>query len=645
MIEHRFNPPVPAWLLAALLAVVTMVLYLPVVGHEFVGYDDPLYVTSNHQVQTGLTLKNVGWAFTTGTAANWHPLTWLSLMLDVNVYGTKAAGFHITNVFLHAMDAVLLFWLLWRLTGAYWRSAAVAALFAWHPLHVESVAWVSERKDVLSAGFGFLTLLCYERFTRTHGRRAKLFYGGSLLMFALGLMSKPMLVTWPGVLLLLDYWPLERFKTNGVWPLVKEKIPFLSLSVVASIVTFLVQRQGGAVVPEELLPLGARVGNALISYCRYLGKIFWPADLAILYTHSGYWPLRLMLLAGIFLAALTALFWHHREHQPFLLVGWLWFLGTLVPVIGLVQVGEQAMADRYAYLPSVGVFIIVVWGVYELAKYWRRLPALSVLAAVTMVACLAVTRHQLGYWRNGETLFRHALAVGEHSYTVHGNLGAALLEQGQTDEAITQLQEALQLKPKEALAHADLGVAFTRKGQTAAAISQLQQAIQIKPEYEEAHYSLGIALLNASQANEAIDQFQAALRLDPADAEAHNKLGLTLATQGQNALAISHYQEALRLKPDYADAHYNLGTALIGQGQIDAAMSEFREAIRLAPDYAPAHNNLGIVLTQKGRTDEAIFEFEEALRLEPNYAKAQSNLAKVLAMKDHSAPRTTGSPK
>ncbi len=621
-----------------MLVVVTLFLYWPAIHCDFINYDDPDYVTLNPRVQTGLLLQNIGWAFTACVSGNWHPLTLLSLILDVKLFGSGAAGFHFTNLVLHAVNALLLFGLLWRLTGARWRSFGVAALFAWHPLHVESVAWVAERKDVLSTGFGFLALRFYVGYAmgvaaqapNSRGRAGG-FYWTSLLAFALGLLSKPMLVTWPFVLLLLDYWPLQRFQPGRGWPLVREKIPFLALAAAASVVTFLVQQQRGLIVAFDREPLDMRGGNALIAYVRYVGKVFWPSHLAVFYPHPGYWPPLLVLLSGGFLVGLSVMLWVERRRYPFLLVGWLWFIGTLVPVIGLVQVGPQSMADRYTYIPSVGLLIMIVWGAEVLTRHWpfRRIWGAPAVCA-TFLGCLALTRHQLGYWQNSETLFRHALAVTKNNCLAHNYLGAELYAQGQTSAAIEQFHDALRLQPDYAGAHFNLALALLARGQTNDAFSQFQEAIALPPDVAILRPQPATGAVNPRQIEAAMAQFQAALQHQPDYANAHNSLGVALAAEGRLDAAISQFQAALRLAPDYPEAHYNLGLAFLRQGQTDSATIQFQTVLHLKPDDHSAHYSLGLALVHEGQMDAAIGQFQAALAIKPQDAQCHYDLGTVL---------------
>ena len=676
------------WLMAVLVVLVTAAIYWPATRCDFVTYDDYMYVLDNPHVSSGLTWANVQWAFRSDYAANWHPLTWLSHMLDCQMFGLKPWGHHLTSVLLHALNAGLVFALLQLLTGAPWRSLLVAVLFALHPLRVESVAWVSERKDVLSGFFGLLALIAYVGYAQRRRQQpatpnpqeatrntfgAALCYGLSLFCLALGLMSKPMLVTWPLVMLLLDYWPLRRFELATIGRLVKEKIPFFALVALSSVVTFVVQKHGGAMTGVASLPPGVRVETAVLAYARYLGKLFRPVDLSVLYWHPGHWPLGEVLLAGALILSLSVVVWMLRRWAPYLLMGWLWFVGTLVPVIGLVQVGEQAMADRYTYLPSLGVLILTVWGVCELTRSWRyQVIAVAVVAGAASVFCVALTRQQIGYWKDGTALFGHALEVTKDNQIVRRAYGDALGRKGQVDEAIGQYEEVIRLKPGYTLAHNNLGIAFWMKGQVDEAIRQFQEALRLKPDYGEVHYNLGLAFVKKGQMDEAISQFQEAIRLKPNHAAAHNNLGIALSRKGRldeamrqfqetvrltpdsadalcnlgNALAmkgqaseaIRLFQRAIRMKPNYAEAHNSLANVLLGKGQINMAINGFQIALKLKPNYPEAHNNLGIAYVGKGQMDEAIKQFQEAVRLKPDYADARKNLNIALASKRSASP-------
>jgi Flp pilus assembly protein TadD len=624
-----------------LLTLAVAALYWPALQNGFVNYDDDRYVTANVQVQGGLSGANLVWAFTHPVADNWHPLTVLSHMLVCQFCGLHPWGHHLVNVLLHAVNAGLVFLLLHQLTGARWRSLLVAALFAAHPLRVESVAWVAERKDVLSACFGLLSLIFYARFARgrnsgecqdqalkkdhpsssillpVEGRRKdreplrdntgtvissvalSRDYWLALGWFTLGLMSKPMLVTWPFVLLLLDYWPLGRLRnlprgTGLNWSrLLLEKLPFFILAAVFSAVTFVVQRQGAAVETMQNLSLPGRCENALLACGRYLLKTVWPVDLAVFYPRPDHWPMAEVVFAAIFLVCVTALLIGLRRRFPFLLMGWLWYLGTLIPVIGLVQVGLQSMADRYTYLPSLGILIALVWGVERLARSRPPLQAVLTLAGVSAVlVCAGLTRAQLPYWQDGETLFRHALAVTGSNPIAGYNLGVALDEKDRMDEAVIEYQKVLDLQPDNTLARLNLGTDLDRAGRLEEAIPEYQRVIQLEPNNPKAHNDLGIALFKLGRNDEAVPEFQAAVRLEPESAEAHNSLAAALFTRGDAEGAIGEFQAALRLRSDYVEAHFNLGCILASRGQTGEAIKQLQEAIRLKPDYAEARERL-----------------------------------------------------
>ncbi len=610
----------PGCLIAAFLVAMTILLYWPALQNGFVNYDDDRYVTANARVQNGLTLDNIGWAFSHPVADNWHPLTVLSHMLVCQFCGLKPWGHHLVSVVLHAVNAALIFMLLRRMTGALWKSFFVAALFAVHPLRVESVAWIAERKDVLSGLFGLLTLIFYVVHARAkdaarEGERPAFSraYWLALVCFALGLMSKPMLVTWPFVLLLLDYWPLRRIsnfqspisnpETSACQPLpiaklLLEKIPFFALAIAASIVTFVVQRQGAAVETMQNLSLAGRFENTVVSYCRYLGTTIWPTDLAVFYPRPGAWPMADVILAAAFLAGVTVLVIFLRRRHPYLLVGWLWFLGTLVPVIGLVQVGLQSMADRYTYLPSLGVLILIVWSADVFTCGWPyRGAILGAAGSAAIVACMVLTRMQLPQWYDGETLFRHAIAVTGENPIAHYNLGTALDAEGRSDEAIREYQTVLQTQPTNTLALLNLGG----------------------------------DLYKNNDPDEATTEYQEVIRLEPNNDKARNDLGIIFFRQGRLDDAINEFREAVRLAPDNPSAHNSLAAALFTQGQADAALPEFQEAVRLKPDYAEAHFNLGCILAKRGQTSEAIAHFQTALRINPAYTEARDWLTKTLA--------------
>ena len=632
------------------LTLFTLLLYWPSTNNDFVNCDDPVYVLLNQHVIGGLTFENVTWAASTGYNHNWHPLTWLSHMTDCQLFGLNPSAHHLTSPLLHVLNTILVFVFLRLLTGAVWRSFMVAALFGWHPLHVESVAWVSERKDVLSCCFGLLSLIFYVHFVRSKTGNPKSVtrnYLLSLGCLALGLMSKPMLVTWPFVLLLLGYWPLRRiselrFRSSDLKPLLLEKIPFLGLSTIVSIVTYHVQKQGGSLGMAENLPVAARASNAIVSYCRYLGKLFWPTDLAVFYPHPGHWPVADVVLAATLLLGITAFVFIQRGKFPFLLMGWLWFLGTLVPVIGLVQVGDQAMADRYTYIPSLGIFILIIWGGFEVTKPWPK-PELARwgvgLAALSL--CVVFTREQLGFWRNGEILFRHTLAVTRNNYFAQSGLGVALYHQGKIDEAILHYQESLKLRPTDADTLSNLATALADCGRNNEAIAAYQAGLKIQPADPALHNNLGTVLAQNGQPDAAIREYQEAIRLQPDFASAHKNIANTLLNLNRIDEAIKHYQEAIHNQPNDPESLNNWGVALFKHGQIDEALIQYKKSIELKPNYADARNNLAAALFNLGRIDEAIAQFREVVRLEPSDNIARENLARALQLQGEHVPPTS----
>ena len=594
------------YLICFFLALVTLAAFAPLARCGFINFDDPDYVTENKLVQRGITWEGTVRAFQTGRAGNWHPVTWLSHMLDCQIYGLNPAGHHFTSVIFHIANTLLLFAIFSSATGAMWRSALVAALFALHPLHVESVAWVSERKDVLSTFFLLLALGSYFRYAKILAKttaqasppsQQRVSYFLCLIFFALGLMSKPMLVTLPFLLLLLDFWPLQRMqfpplKINS--QLVYEKIPFFGLSIISSIVTFYVQKEGGAVSSFTHLTLAPRLTNALVSYCRYIWKALWPVDLAVLYPMRE-WALWQSLGAALFLILVTVAALRVASRRPYFVTGWFWFLGTLVPVIGLVQVGVQSMADRYSYVPLIGLFVALVWGAHEILTNKGKQLAFA-MVAIVMGACALVTRAQLQYWQNGATVFERALAVTKSNFTAHSNLGVVLGRQGRVTESIQHYRAAL----------------------------------EIKPDHGETHYNLANALARMGETTEAISHYQAALKANPKDAQAHNNLAVALQKSGAGPEVEMHFREAIRLNPDHSEAHFNFALFLLKQGRSEA-IQEFLGVIRLDPTNDQAHFQLGILMASQKQIPTAIGHLRTAALLKPGWPAPLNFLARILA--------------
>ncbi len=581
--------------LALLLFLGTLVLYYPALENGFVNYDDPDYVTSNYHVQQGLDFHSVKWAFTSTTEANWHPLTWISHMLDVQLFGMRPAGHHGQSVFWHAVNVVLLFLLLAKATGFVGRSALVAGQFAVHPLNVESVAWVAERKTVLCTFFFLVTLGAYGWYVK-RPRASR--YLVVALLFAFALMAKPMAITLPFALLLLDFWPLQRFPETPLPKLVLEKIPLLALAAASAAITLYAQRTGGAIGSTELLPLAMRVKNAIYSYLIYIEKAVWPSRLAVFYPHpEGSLALWKVMGATVVLIAITAVFWHRRERR-YLLVGWLWFLGTMAPMIGIVQVGRQAWADRYAYLPLWGLFVIGVWLASEAATRFSLSRAAQVALAVAVLLGYSVTAHiQVGYWRDSYSLFAHSIQVTDANPIAEGNLGSALMEMGHPDLAMPHLQRAIQLMPTLATAHYNLGTLLQRQN-----------------ELDRAQSEYHLALKYASDDREA--------------AQTHNNLGVLFNQLGRRDEAVAEFTEAIALNPYEQNSLIGRGSIEHEEGKLDAALQDFTRAGQVAPSPLALYWQ-GRVLEEKGQFSAAAEAYRTALKLAPNFGDTQARLSSV----------------
>jgi tetratricopeptide (TPR) repeat protein len=608
--------------ITGVLVVVTLVLYFQTATFDFTIFDDNQYVSGNAVVQHGLGYDSIIWAFTTGYTGNWIPVTWLSHMAVCDVFGVNAGAHHLVNVALHIFNAILLFFLLRQMTGAVWRSAIVAALFAWHPLRVESVAWVSERKDVLSTLFGLLSIWAYKEYafkSRSFEKNlAGRFYFFALLSFAIGLMSKSVLVTWPFLLLLLDYWPLDRLELfplnhRQLKAIVTEKIPFLLLALVVSVVTFATQTEGRGLEAITGLPLSNRLANAVISYWRYLDKTFLPINLAVFYPHPGSWPLLNICLALAAFLSLSGMALYTLRNRPWIFVGWFWYVGTLLPVIGLVQVGAQSMADRYTYIPHVGLFIAIVWSVAEWTNRQSRRWAMIGVTIVILLACICVSWAQINFWENSVTLFGRALAVTSENSMAENNYAVALGENGPLDERIKHYSEAVRIKPTHFSARVNLGQALYESGRFQEATNQLMQAVQIYTNHAVAYYDLGLALTALKEWGKAEQSFAVAAKMDMNDVVAYQMWAKTLLAQSKYADAIYPLSRVLKLSPESAEAHAQMAVALEQQGQFESAIKYYRETVRIQPDCLEALNNLSWLLATQ--LDARLRNGSEAVQL------------------------------
>ena len=615
-----------------ILAILAGIIYFQTSGHDFIQYDDLDYIVENNNVRTGLSPENVAWAFTTFHSCNWHPLTWISHMIDVQLFGLNPAGHHLVNVLFHIANSILLFLVLRKMTAALWPSAFVAVLFAVHPLHVESVAWAAERKDVLSTFFWMLTMGAYAFYAARPDLKKYLI---TLGLFALGLMAKPMLVTLPFVLLLLDFWPLGRwsdspavlkrsehsvssvnmkkkrqkkseksekiafqnsFNQRKASTLLVEKTPFFILAALSCILTIIAQQKGGAVSSLETIPLATRLMAAFTAYGAYIQKMICPEGLALIYPYVKIIPLWTFVLSFVLFASATAFsIWVWKSYPP-ITFGWMWYVGTLVPVIGLIQVGEQALADRYTYIPLVGLFIMIAWGVTSLSARNIALRKAMPAAACFIVAALTTTAYlQVQHWKNDLTLFRHVSESTRDNFTAEFRLGFALSQAGQFEEACQHYSKAL----------------------------------RIRPDSDKAHSNLGIALVNRGKTAQALEHFQSALQINPKSTEAHNNAGLVLMQMGNLGSAYAHFEESRRLKPDNPDTLYYLGALLVQTKQFVDAIRNLNDALRLNAGHAPAHNMLGIALASTGQMEEAIVQFRLALQINPDYREALNNLQRA----------------
>ncbi|MGD0573648.1 MAG: tetratricopeptide repeat protein [Sedimentisphaerales bacterium] len=620
----------------------TLLVFRQVHNFAFVNYDDTDYVYENPHVLNGLTGDGIIWAFTTNHTANWHPLTWLSLMLDCQLFGANPGWMHLVNLLLHIANTLLLFALLRKMTGALWPSAFVAAAFAIHPMHVESVAWIAERKDVLSTLFLLLTLAAYVSYVK---RRSLFRYMLTVLLFALGLLVKPMLVTLPILLLLLDYWPLERIrglrtedrerKTEGVFQklsagqLIAEKIPFIALSLVSSVITFLVQLRGSAVAHIDALSLKARIANAFISYTRYTGKLFWPQNLAVFYPFDAdsfaFWQVVMCVLLLLVISIFVICFGRNQKYLP---VGWFWFVATLVPVIGFVQVGQQALADRYTYLPYTGLFIMIAWGLPELlskSKWPQKKIGIGLSMVIVLTTLGICTHQQVSYWNNSFTLFSHAIEVTQNNYIAYNNLGVAYNSVGRYQDAIEAYKQTIRIKPDHET-YFNLGVACGKLGRQQDEVEAYKQAIRIKPDYALAYINLGDAYNNLGRYQDAIETYKRVIIIKPDYAEAYFNLGVAYGELGHQQDEIEAYKQAIRIKPDYAEAYYNLGVSYEDLGRYQDAVEAYKQTIRIKPDYSEAYINLGITCYKLGRYQDAIETYKQAIRIKPDYAEAHYHL-------------------
>lgn len=640
-------------LICLFLVLANLILYGQVNQHELINFDDDLYVSDNRYVQSGLNPKTIAWSFSflNKEYTYWHPLSWLSHMLDVELYGMDSGRHHLTNLLFHIASTLLLFLGLHRMTGALWRSAFVASLFALHPINVESVAWVAERKNVLSTFFWMTTMWAYVIYSE---RPCFTRYLTVLFVFALGLLAKPMLVTLPFVLLLLDYWPLKRLRMGLVtvrpaiktqqtakffnyrllnFRLVLEKLPLLALSLVAAYLSSASLQLYGSMKTLDDVPMMLRIANALVSYVKYIAKMIWPHNLAVFYPYPESVPLWQTLGASMLLIGITVLVVWSFRRQPYLGVGWLWYLGTLIPVSGLMQAGLwPEMADRWVYLPFIGLFIMIAWGVADLAQRWQyRRAGLGIITCVVLAALMALTWTQIRYWKNSVRLFEHALAVNQTNWLAHNNLGTALAAQGKNFEAYQHFSESVEIDPGQYNPHNNLGAFLASKNRSTEAIQHFSEALRLNPNSAHAHVNMGTELLKQGRVEPAIGHLNRALSIKPGFPESHNILGLALLRKGKLEAAIGHFRMASRLKPHYTDAQQNLNLALSNHEKLNRAAKNMLESMNFHHDDLDLDFKIKDLLEKKKALEAAISYFQKSLSLQPGYTKIDINNIAVIA--------------
>ena len=642
------NPNRERWrigLIGALLTLGTLAGYWPVRHFDFVNLDDGVYVSECRMVRQGLSWPGLAWAFQSVRGGNWNPLVWLSHMADCQIYGMAPGGHHLTNLLLHTANVLLLFLVLKSMTGATWRSGFAAAIFAWHPAHVESVAWVSERKDVLSTLFWLLTTWTYVRYARgskVQGPKSKVLYALSLLFFVLGLLSKPMLVTLPFTLLLLDYWPLNRFaKGNQVATigtgkppaaksltrkfLILEKVPFIILSAGASVLAVWAQQSASALAAT---PFSARLANAPVFYLTYLRMLFWPVDLAVFYPYPDAIHLWQTIGAVLVLLLITWAVIRGMKQHGYLGMGWFWFLGTLVPVIGLVQVGSQGTADRYTYIPYIGLAIIVSWGLADVARAWPRGRAvLKAFAVLALLCCLATTASQVTYWQNNTTLLEHARKVTSGNFIAHDNLGSELLHHGKLDEAEAHFREVIRLRPAVAKPYNNLGMVFAMRNNLDEATNLFATALALDPQLAEAHYNMGNAYLIKGRIDEAIVELKTALRLNPDDVNAQLRMADALIKSGKAVDAVPYGEAAVEAQPGNAYAHFNLGLAYLAAKRRRAGQLSGSRATRARFATVPERLGLDLRDLSQGRNSQRRGSGDPGHARQPNHEMAGAEFA------------------